>query len=339
MIQDKASEILRAAVAAGVYDVTVSAVAEAYRVYFRNKEGRTFFENLDFSEGLALLAHFKFLAGMNTGEKRRTQLGSCWYDLGEQVDAVQSASSENQYLRRLRLSTVGDFEGRESLVIRILHEGTAQLDFWFDEEKLAQLHFSRGLYLFAGPVGSGKTSLMMDLARREFGQRQVLTIEDPVELVDGDFLQLQVNEQIGNSYDELIKLSLRHRPDLLIVGEIRDKETARAVLRASLTGYTVFSTVHARSVAGVWMRLLELGLSEWELKNSLQSVIYQRLIAGKGVVDIAETEFENWDTTSWNGKIERLFTEGHLTAFEAESEKIKSCQARQADSTDGKFAG
>ena len=120
----------------------------------------------------------------------------------------------------------------------------------------------RGLYLFSGPVGSGKTSLMYKFAREYFKDQQVICIEDPVELVEAEFLQLQVNKVIGNDYDALIKLSLRHRPDLLIVGEIRDSQTARAVLRASLTGYTVFSIVHARSISGVVARLKELGLTD-----------------------------------------------------------------------------
>ena len=179
--------------------------------------------------GLVLLTHFKFLAGMNTGERRRVQLGACWYEL------------EGSSAKRLRLSTVGDFEGNESLVIRLLHDQKQELEFWFDD-KLQDFRCKRGLYLFAGPVGSGKTSLMFDLAHRHFSNAQVITIEEPVELIESDFIQLQVNDVIGNSYDELIKLSLRHRPDLLIVGEIRDQQTARAVLRASLTGYTVFST-------------------------------------------------------------------------------------------------
>ena len=98
----------------------------------------------------------------------------------------------------------------------------------------------RGLYLFAGPVGSGKTTLMHELAKSLFKGQQVMSIEDPVEIKQDDMLQLQLNEAIGLTYENLIKLSLRHRPDLLIIGEIRDSETARAVVRASLTGATVF---------------------------------------------------------------------------------------------------
>ena len=87
-------------------------------------------------------------------------------------------------------------------------------------------------------------------------------LKDPVEIKQEEMLQLQLNEAIGMTYDSLIKLSLRHRPDLLLIGEIRDTETARAVIRASLTGVTVFSTIHAKSIPGVYERLLELGVSE-----------------------------------------------------------------------------
>ena len=328
MIQNKAKELIKQAVAIGVYDIYLTVHSAVYRIYFRDNQARFLHEELSEAEGQALLAHFKFLAGMNTGERRRSQLGSCWYGLDDEMD------------RRLRLSTVGDFEGRETLVIRILHESSQELKFWFEDRAfLESLSCGRGLYLFAGPVGSGKTSLMMDLARRYFSKKQVMTIEDPVELVESDFVQLQVNEVIGNGYDELIKLSLRHRPDLLIVGEIRDEQTARAVLRASLTGYTVFSTVHARSVSGVWSRLLELSLSEWELKNSLRAVIYQRLIRGKGLVDVAKNRFDSWKAVEWNKKIDRLFADGHLTVSEVEAEKIELGETSQVDSADGQFIG
>ena len=148
---------------------------------------------------------------------------------------------------RFALSTVGDYRGYESLVIRLLHDEERELRFWFDQlpdlkKKLA----GRGLYLFAGPVGSGKTTLMHALVQERFADQQVMSIEDPVEIKQDNMLQLQLNDQIGMTYDNLIKLSLRHRPDLLIIGEIRDKETARAVVRASLTGVTVFSTIQCQ---------------------------------------------------------------------------------------------
>ncbi len=315
MIQEKAKKIIDEASQNAVSDIYFQIHGERYGIFFKTPSSRSLQEYVDKTVGQALIAHFKFVAGMNVGEKRRVQLGSCWYDSSLGV-------------RRIRLSCVGDFEGNESLVIRLLHEKNQPLKFWFNvEEKLKALPLGRGLHLFAGPVGSGKTSLMFDLALREFFGQEILTVEDPVELIHEAFVQLQVNEVIGNDYEELIKLSLRHRPDLLIVGEIRDKKTARAVLQASLTGYTVFSTVHASSISGVWSRLLELGILENELKNCLQTVFYQRLIEGKGVVEIAESGFKNWNNENWNKKMDQLFKAGHLSAQKSKREKIKSFQA------------
>ncbi|MGM9887305.1 MAG: competence type IV pilus ATPase ComGA [Lactococcus sp.] len=312
MIQKEAKKMIERAVKSGIYDIYIQYEREAYQVYFKGIGARSLEKTYPEAEGQALITHFKFMAGMNVGEKRRTQLGSCWYDTSETK-------------RRLRLSSVGDFNGGESLVIRILHEQSQELKFWFESEKaLDKVTLSRGLHLFAGPVGSGKTSVMFDLAARTFAGEQILTVEDPVEMVNAQFLQLQVNETIGNDYEELIKLSLRHRPDLLIVGEIRDRKTARAVLQASLTGFTVFSTVHAKSVSGVHSRLLELGLSAWEIDNVLQTVVYQRLIKGKGVLEIAENDFSSWDDGKWNEKIDALVADGHLTVPQAQKEKIKS---------------
>ena len=323
MVQEQAKKIIQMAVEQGVYDVTFQYSGKSYCIYFKGNARRDCIKEVNQAEGHALIAHFKFIAGMNVGEKRRVQLGSCWYNY----------DSDKQ--RRLRLSTVGDFDGNESLVIRLLHDKQQKLSFWFDaQDRLDRLSVGRGLHLFAGPVGSGKTSLMFDIAAREFADQQILTVEVPVELVNSNFIQLQVNQVIGNDYDALIKLSLRHRPELLIVGEIRDSKTAHAVLQASLTGYTVFSTVHARSVQGVWARLVELGLSKEELDNSLQSVIYQRLIGGKGVIEIAQSQFASWQNQRWNEKMQNLFEEGHLTHTQLQKEKIKSIAPSKINSID-----
>ena len=306
-----AKKLLEEAIENDAHDLYILPHESLYQLYFRTDNGRILAAELEVGSALALISHFKFVAGMNVGEKRRSQLGACFYSL--------SAGG-----RRLRLSSVGDFEGRESLVIRLLHDGKENLRFWFEEdlEQALELVRQRGLYLFSGPVGSGKTSLMYHLAKTGFQDRQVITIEDPVELVDPDFLQLQLNDMIGSSYDELIKLSLRHMPDLVIVGEIRDERTARAVIRASLTGYTVFSTVHAKSIAGVYGRLLELGISRGELTNALCGTVYSRLIMGRGVLDIAKSNYESHDTGIWNAKLEALAEAGLIKSTEFEAEKV-----------------
>ncbi len=312
MIESKAQAILSAARQGRAQDVYVMPQVEGYAVYLRQGEERVLLDELDLVEGQALLSHFKFAAGMNVGERRRSQLGSCDYALEQ-----ESLS--------LRLSTVGDYRGLESLVIRLLYDGQQDLAFWdWNPTSLGQLLQGRGLYLFSGPVGSGKTSLMYQLAKERFRGRQILTIEDPVEIKDSTFLQLQLNKEIGMTYDQLIKLSLRHRPDLLIIGEIRDSETARAVVRAALTGVSVFSTVHARSIPGVYRRLLELGVEPGELAECLQLVCYQRLIGGKGLVDVAQKDFENHTARSWNDKLAGLLKSGHISQDQAREEFLGS---------------
>ena len=310
MVQEIAQSIIRMASNAEAQDIYFVPRSSDYQLFLRVGDERRFIETYQQEQMVAVVSHFKFMAGMNVGERRRSQLGSCDYSLGDKVLS-------------LRLSTVGDYRGHESLVIRLLHNEDRELRFWFDQlQELEEKVSKRGLYLFAGPVGSGKTTLMHALAKKKFSGQQVMSIEDPVEIKQEEMLQLQLNEAIGLSYENLIKLSLRHRPDLLIIGEIRDSETARAVVRASLTGATVFSTIHAKSIRGVYERLLELGVSEDELAVVLQGVCYQRLIGGGGIIDFANQNYSEHQAEKWNEQIDQLLKDGHITALQAETEKI-----------------
>ncbi|MFC3932323.1 competence type IV pilus ATPase ComGA [Streptococcus dentapri] len=312
MIQAFGKELIKQAVELEAQDIYMIPKADDYDIYMRIGDERRFIDACDGSRMSGLISHFKFVAGMNVGEKRRSQLGSCDYEFSDDEGAAA-----------LRLSTVGDYRGRESLVIRLLFDQRRQLQFWFDGlDQLLPEIVGRGLYLFSGPVGSGKTTLMYELVRRKYPNQQIITIEDPVEIKQEEMLQLQLNPSINMTYDSLIKLSLRHRPDVLIIGEIRDSQTAQAVIRASLTGITVFSTVHAKSISGVYARMLELGISQEELNNSLAGIAYQRLIGGGGVIDFAKENFQNYGTGSWNHKIDRLFAAGHITEQQAADEKI-----------------
>ena len=106
----------------------------------------------------------------------------------------------------------------------------------------------------------------------------MITIEDPVEIEEPRFLQLQTNAKINLHYEALIKLCLRHRPDCLLIGEIRDAETAQMVFRASLTGHVVYATLHAKNEVEVYERLQELGLNLASVNHVLQSVLFQRML-------------------------------------------------------------
>lgn len=247
---------------------------EMYHCFFRRG---SFFEykntNLSYEKNelttataLQLINRFKYLGQMDVSEKRKAQLGAISYLLP-------------QGEKRLRLSTVGDYLQQESLVIRFLHQFGQSPEFYHLPEQIEVLQNNskkRGLYLFCGPVGSGKTTLMYKLARELKGQ--VITIEDPVEIEEPDFLQLQVNEKIQQSYDELIKLSLRHHPDVLIIGEIRDPKTIQGAIRAALTGHCVYATLHASSLESAEARVIELGGEKALLKECLRGIIYQELL-------------------------------------------------------------
>ncbi|MGT2934624.1 competence type IV pilus ATPase ComGA [Streptococcus castoreus] len=313
MVQTLAKTILKQAEQLQAQDIYILPKTNQYDLFMRIGDERRLIGVYRSDRMAHLISHFKFVAGMTVGERRRCQLGSCDYELDEDM------------CLSLRLSSVGDYRGQESLVIRLLHHQKKELHYWFDGmTKVAKQVGGRGLYLFAGPVGSGKTTLMHQLIDNQFREAQVISIEDPVEIKNEQALQLQVNNSIDMTYDNLIKLSLRHRPDVLVIGEIRDSQTARAVIRASLTGAIVFSTVHAKSIAGVYARLLELGVTRAELANCLAMIAYQRFISGGALIDYTKKGFETYSPDQWNCQIDQLLAAGHISPKQARLEKIIS---------------
>jgi len=137
-----------------------------------------------------------------------------------------------------------------------------------------------GLLLFSGPVSSGKTTTIYRLLQESYDTepKQIITMESPVEIKDQRFLQVEVNEASDITYDVLIRASLRHHPDILMIGEIRDEETAQMVIRAALTGHLVLATIHAKDCSGVLSRMKELGVTTEQLLQTLLLVTTQRLL-------------------------------------------------------------
>ncbi|MBP2966708.1 ATPase, T2SS/T4P/T4SS family, partial [Acinetobacter baumannii] len=194
------------------------------------------FKKIKKNQAEKIILYLKYQAGMDIAEKRKVQVGSATIN-----------GKEEKF--RIRLSSVGDYLNQETLVIRFLYnaDNKKDYDYIFPEqyEVLKQQVGKKGLYLFSGPTGAGKTTTMYELVKEmcQAEKKQIVTIEDPVEIECQNFLQFQVNKKIDLTYESLIKVCLRHRPDILIIGEIRDKKTAQMVIRAALTGHMVFSTI------------------------------------------------------------------------------------------------
>lgn len=133
-----------------------------------------------------------------------------------------------------------------------------------------------GLYLFSGPTGSGKTTTLYTILNEADGKK-IFTLEDPIEIYSEKYIQLQINEKQNLGYDAGIKQLMRHDPDILMIGEIRDSTAAHMAVRCALTGHLVVSTIHARNCIGAINRMIDLGVSRLTLTDVLKGVSCQRL--------------------------------------------------------------
>lgn len=174
----------------------------------------------------------------------------------------------------------------QKCVVRVLDAAAAPrylwdlgLPEWMFNDMDRTIRGDSGMVLVCGPTGSGKTaSLYATLRSIDAGERNVITIEDPVEIQIEGITQIPVQEDRGNTFPALLRSVLRQDPDVILVGEIRDPETARTAIQSSMTGHLVFSTVHARDTIGTVFRMLDLGIEPYLVSSGLQMVMAQRLV-------------------------------------------------------------
>lgn len=222
--------------------------------------------------GAALAQRIKLMAGLDISEKRLPQDGRFSVRLKEQTIDV-------------RLSTMPSTYG-ESVVMRLLSldGGVRQMDRIGMPPAMLQryrqlLGRTSGLILVTGPTGSGKsTTLYASLAELNASELKIITVEDPVEYRLPGITQVQVNDKIELSFSKVLRATLRQDPDVILVGEMRDAETAEIGLRAAITGHMVLSTLHTRDAASTPFRLLDMGVPSYMVATSLQAVIAQRLV-------------------------------------------------------------
>lgn len=309
-----AEDLIISAKELGTSDIFISGKQDFYEVNFRTSKGLIKQEKLSLEFGQEVINYFKFIAQMDISEHRRPQVGS--YIFKKDKESIF-----------LRFSVLGEFSGKESLVIRLITEINSNHYFFIEQlDILMGAAIKRGLILTSGPTGSGKTSTMYYLAKKLANNKVVMTIEDPVEVFEPAFLQTQVNHEAGIDYQSLLKAALRQRPDILIIGEIRDKVTARLAVDAVLSGHLVLATVHARSTLQTIARLKGLGIDSVELANCLNCVSYQRLIQTKNgrnacLLDIVSGEklkkeinkAEPGDFINWQEKLAELLKEERIS--------------------------
>ncbi len=220
----------------------------------------------------ALALRLKVCAGLNISEKRLPQDGRFNVQVGTEVIDVRLSIAPTQF--------------GESVVMRLLNHSMRflQLDHLGLPEEVYQrfqqlLKRTHGMILVTGPTGSGKTTtLYAALAEVNSMDRNIITVEDPVEYRLPGTNQIQVNEKIGLSFTSVLRSALRQDPDMILVGEIRDVETAHIALRAAMTGHLVFSTLHTNDASGTLFRLIDMGVAPFMVASSVHAVIAQRLV-------------------------------------------------------------
>jgi general secretion pathway protein E len=220
----------------------------------------------------AIVSRVKIMAKLDIAERRLAQDGRI---------KLRIADREIDF----RVSTIPTLFG-ESLVMRILDRETLVLNFkklGFPEDILSQylelISQPYGMILVTGPTGSGKTStLYTTLARINSSENKIITLEDPVEYQLRGINQIQVNPKIGLGFANGLRSIVRQDPDIILVGEIRDRETAEVAIQSALTGHLLFSTLHTNDAAGAINRLLDMGVENFLLSSTLLGILAQRLV-------------------------------------------------------------
>jgi general secretion pathway protein E len=220
----------------------------------------------------AVISRIKIMAKLNIAERRLPQDGRIMHRVqGKELD--------------LRVSTVPTSHG-ESVVMRILDRESIVLDFdslGFDDEIRAsfvrQLEMPHGIILVTGPTGSGKTTtLYTALSALNTSERKIITVEDPVEYQLEGINQIQAKASIGLDFAHALRSIVRQDPDVIMIGEMRDLETARIAIQSALTGHLVLSTIHTNDAAGGVTRMLDMGVEDYLLTSTVNAILAQRLV-------------------------------------------------------------
>lgn len=265
-------ELLVEGIAARASDVHIETEEQGLAVRHRVDGVLRLARRLPRSVGPALVSRIKIIGGLNIADRLRPQDGRARI-------AINGAAVD------LRVSTLPSAHG-EKVVIRVLDASGTVLTLegvGFDTDDMARidrlLEVREGLILLTGPTGSGKTTTLYATLRRLKARAvNIVTVEDPVEYRIAGIVQVQVNEKAGLTFATALRSIMRQDPDVVLIGEIRDRETAEIAIQASLTGHLVLSTLHTNSAASAVTRLIDIGVAPYKIATALKGVVAQRLV-------------------------------------------------------------
>ena len=245
---------------------------EDARIRFRRDGNMEHFAGYPRTYHKAVVSRIKIMSGLDISETRRPQDGKISFNIssGKRID--------------LRVATVPTMPGVEFVTIRLLASGEplplSKLGMVNRDTNIFREVFQRpyGLILVCGPTGSGKTTTLHSVLKElNTEDRKIWTVEDPIEIVQPHLGQVQVNSKIGMTFATVLRSLLRADPDVIMIGEMRDQETAKIALEASMTGHLVLSTLHTNSASETVARLLDLGIDPYNLSDALLAILAQRL--------------------------------------------------------------
>ncbi len=256
-------------------DVHLEPMTDRFRVRFRIDGMLQEIRNLPSTLQTAVISRLKIMSGsMSITEKRLPQDGRIKFQVQNDGKSID-----------LRVSTIPTIHG-ESAVIRLLDKsslalGLSELGFLSNDQAQFEnlIHSPNGMILITGPTGSGKTTTLYACLNSINGpDRKLITVEDPIEYQIPGINQVQVNLEIGMTFPAALRSILRQAPNILMIGEIRDYETAHIAIHASLTGHLIFSTLHTNDATSAIARLMDIGIPPFLISASVKAVIAQRLI-------------------------------------------------------------
>jgi general secretion pathway protein E len=264
--------IMQRAVEARASDIHIEPFENRLKVRYRIDGVLQEVEAPPASSTAAVISRVKIMAKLNIAERRLPQDGRIMHRVqGKELD--------------LRVSTIPTSHG-ESVVMRILDRESIVLDFdslGFDaelkQEFVKNLEMPHGIILVTGPTGSGKTTtLYTALSQINTPERKIITVEDPVEYQLEGINQIQAQSSIGLDFAHALRAIVRQDPDVIMIGEMRDLETARIAIQSALTGHLVLSTIHTNDAAGGITRMLDMGVEDYLLTSTVNAILAQRLV-------------------------------------------------------------